>query len=383
MEKVFSEVDKLNEKYIGFLKDVATLESPTGFKEGVDACGKYFIDRAKELGFSVEVEKMERSGDAVCITMNENAAGVPISISGHIDTVHPVGLFGEEPVKIEGDIMHGPGVGDCKGGVVAGFMAMEALKNIGFKDRPVKLILQTDEENSSETSNKATVRFICEKAKDSVAMLNVEPSNRNSDVVIERKGIAKYKIVIKGVAAHASICFKDTAASAIAEAAHKILKIEKFKDKEGITANVGLINGGTAVNTVPAECVLMVDTRYKTDEQLKEIETFMENLSKESTIKGTTTEITRINLRLSMPKVERNISLMKKVNDILLKAGLEELKEKVTFGGSDAADYTHFGIPVLDQLGIICEGAHTINERVDLKSLPYCAKRVAAIVMNL
>ena len=227
------------------------------------------------------------------------------------------------------------------------------------------------------------MRFICEKAKDSVAMLNVEPSNRNSDVVIERKGIAKYKIVIKGVAAHASVCFKDTAASAIAEAAHKILKIEKFKDKEGITANVGLISGGTAINTVPAECVLMVDTRYKTDEQLKEIETFMENLSKESAVKGTTTEITRMILRLSMPKVERNISLMKKVNDILLKAGLEELKEKVTFGGSDAADFTHFGIPVLDQLGIICEGAHTINERVHLESLPYCAKRIAAIVMNL
>ncbi|MBR3144679.1 MAG: M20/M25/M40 family metallo-hydrolase [Clostridia bacterium] len=382
-EKLFEEIDRLNDKYIGFLQDVIRLESPTSSKSSVDECGNYFIKKAKELGFKVTTAPMEKSGDAVSITLNPDVDAKPVCISGHIDTVHPVGFFGDNPIRFEGDKMFGPGSGDCKGGVVAGFCVLEALKNIGFNERPVKLILQTDEENSSATSDKATVKFICEEAKDAVALLNVEPAKKANDVIIERKGILKYSINIKGVSSHASICFREDVASAVAEAAHKIIEIEKYKNKDGITANVGLINGGTAINTVPAECNMSIDFRYKTEEQFKEIENFIENLCKKSYLEGTVSTVSLFGHRLSMPLCEKNTNLLKNSNEALKKAGLEPLVPAVTYGGSDAADFTNYGIPVLDQLGVISIGAHTINEHMLLSSFAPCAKRLVALAALL
>jgi hypothetical protein len=101
--------------------------------------------------------------------MNPKASLAPITYSGHMDTVHPHGIFGYPPVRIDEEKVYGPGVIDCKGGVVCGFLAMEALQNCGFTARPIQMLLQSDEECGSKISNKATVRYICEKAKDSLA----------------------------------------------------------------------------------------------------------------------------------------------------------------------------------------------------------------------
>ena len=73
--------------------------------------------------------------------MNPNAQGAPVCFSGHMDTVHPLGSFGEVPVHRDDRKIYGPGVIDCKGGVAASFMTMDALEKCGFNERPVKLIL--------------------------------------------------------------------------------------------------------------------------------------------------------------------------------------------------------------------------------------------------
>ncbi|MBQ7565542.1 MAG: M20/M25/M40 family metallo-hydrolase [Oscillospiraceae bacterium] len=139
-EKLFAKIDELEQEYIQFWVDVCSIESPTKFKEGVDTVGKYFIDKAKPFGWEIEVRHEDVSGDAVCITMNPDAPGKAVCLSGHMDTVHPVGSFGTPPVKIEDGWIYGPGVKDCKGGAVASFYAMAALAAVGFKARPVKLI---------------------------------------------------------------------------------------------------------------------------------------------------------------------------------------------------------------------------------------------------
>jgi glutamate carboxypeptidase len=162
-DNLFEIIDSLEEKYLQFLVDVCDIESPTEYKEGVDKVGKYFIEKAKEKDWQVEEQIQTVSGNCVCITLNPKASGQAVCFSGHMDTVHPIGSFGEKPTKIDGDIIHGPGVIDCKGGIVASFMAMDALEKCGFKDRPIKLILQSDEENGSRKSNKATISYICEK----------------------------------------------------------------------------------------------------------------------------------------------------------------------------------------------------------------------------
>ena len=195
-EKLFEIIESKKEEYINFLKETAEIESPTTYKKGVDAVGEYFIKKGEEKGFKTEVFKQEKAGNAVIITMNPDSKEKPVCLSGHMDTVHPVGSFGEPCVKFEDNKMIGPGVCDCKGGCVNAFWAMDALKEMGYNKRPVMLLLQSDEETSSRESNCETIKYIIKKAENAVAFFNMEPCVYETSVILERKGIAK-KVVKK------------------------------------------------------------------------------------------------------------------------------------------------------------------------------------------
>ncbi|MBQ6823276.1 MAG: M20/M25/M40 family metallo-hydrolase [Clostridia bacterium] len=381
MQKLFDEIKSLQPTYRKIWSDVCNIESPTEYKKGVDACGLYLAETAKARGWQVEVEPMEGAGDVVCITMNPDAQGAPISLSGHIDTVHPVGSFGTPAVRMDEEKIYGPGVVDCKGGVVAGLLAMEALQRVGYTARPVRMLLQTDEEVSSRFSKKATIRYICEKAKDSVAFLNLE-GNTLGKACIARKGISPYRFLISGQEAHASKCF-ESGANAIAEAAHIILRLEQLKDEKGITCNCGVIQGGTVTNTVPKYCELRVDFRYADRAQLEEIERLVEEIERDPHIPGCRCKAERISLRLPMERVERNEKLLEKINAIFAANGLPVLDGSgIRTGGSDAADVTDFGIPCVDSIGTNGEGIHSPHEFAWLSSLEDAAKRIAAIIYD-
>ena len=143
-EKLFAMIDSLYDEYLDVWEAICNIESPTRHKEGVDAAAGLLTDMARARGWQVETVPCEKAGDAVCITLNPEAEAAPISISGHLDTVHPIGSFGTPAVHRDAEKIYGPGVNDCKGGVVAGFLAMDALDRIGFRARPVQLLLQTD-----------------------------------------------------------------------------------------------------------------------------------------------------------------------------------------------------------------------------------------------
>jgi len=251
-KELFETIDALNETYLDIWEAAANLESPTTCKSGVDACGGYLADIGRSLGFAVTVCPQEVAGDAVCITMNPDADAAPVCFSGHIDTVHPIGSFGTPAVRRDDKNLYGPGVMDCKGGIVASFMAMEALIKCGYKKRPLMLLIQSDEEVGSSISGKETINYICEKAKDAIAFFNTEGQVKGT-AVIERKGILRYRFKVSGVALHSARCAE--AASAIREAAYKIIELEKIKDAKGLTCNCGLISGGSAANTVAASSI--------------------------------------------------------------------------------------------------------------------------------
>lgn len=375
-EKLFETIDSLNEKYLQFLIDVCNIESPTDYKEGVDRVGRFIIDKAKAKGWTVETQHQEISGDAIAITMNPDASGAAVCFSGHTDTVHPVGSFGEEIVRCEGNIICGPGVTDCKGGLVASFMAMDALERCGFKERPVKLLIQTDEENGSRNSNKTTIRYLGEKAKGCIAFLNTEPAKRDS-FAISTKGIAKYRFRVTGIAEHSSRC--QNGASAICEAAHKVCRLEEFKNPDEITCNCGLIQGGSAENTVPEFCNFTADFRYRTKEQRELIEKTVEEIAGTSFVKGTACSYTLASSRVPMEITDRNLELFNKVHDIHLENGLGDVKTIGLFGGTDAADITQMGIPCLDGFGLIGGKIHNLGEYAEIDSLAFAAKRMASV----
>lgn len=379
-KELFSELDRLNEKYTNVLEEVCNIESPTNFKEGVDKVAYYFADMAKEKGWKVEILKQEVAGDVVCITLNPEIDQKPISLSSHLDTVHPIGFFGYPPTKRDPDKMYGPGVLDCKGGAVTAFMAMDALERVGFKKRPVMLLLQTDEEVGSSISNHETINYICEKAKDSVGFINLEGCI-GATAVLQRKGILRLRFDIKGKAEHSSRCFQGS--SAIAEAAHKIIELEKLKDKDGITCNCGVINGGTAANTVPDECSFIADIRYSTNQELEKILEIVEKISATTTIEGCSCTVTKLGDRPAMPRCDKNDKFLETINSIFKKCDLQQLSARSAFGGSDAAYSTQAGIPTVDSFGTEGGFIHSVNEFIYLKSLVESAKKIAAVCYGI
>lgn len=377
-EKLFQMIDELNESYIDIWEDVCNIESQTADKAGVDEVGRYLIRLAEKHGWEVEVVPMERAGDAVCITMNPDAKGTPVSLSGHLDTVHPKGLFGYPPVKRDAEKIYGPGVADCKGGVVAGFLAMDALERIGFKDRPVQMLLQTDEEVSSRLSDRKTINYICEKAKGSVCFLNLETALEGK-LCVQRKGIISYRFDVEGQEAHSSAC-ATMGANAIIEAAHKMLELDQIKDAAGLTCNCALIEGGKVLNTVPAHCTFSINVRFADSEQLAWIENHVKEVAARVYVPGTHTTVSRIGMRIAMEYAERNYQLLDTMNRIFEENGLTALKAYKGKGGSDAADVTASGTPCVDSIGVKGGYVHSPGEYAWLTSLAESAKRVGAVV---
>lgn len=375
-EKLFACIDELNEEYLRVLEDVCRLESPTEDKARVDAVGRYFADMARARGWQVEVRAVETAGDPICITLNPQAQAAPITLSGHIDTVHPVGLFGPEVVRRDEENMYGPGTLDCKGGVVAAFLAMDALERCGFTARPVKLIVQTDEETNSTTSGKKTLEFMFEKARGAVAFLNAEGITGHT-AILARKGILRYQLTVHGKAKHSAGCVD--ASNAVAEAAHKLLKLEQMKDREGLTCNCGVIHGGTAANTVAEECVFSADIRFANDEQLRQAQAMVQAVAEQSTVAGCTCTLEQVSLRPAMPLTERNVQLLETMNRIYEENGLPRLELKTAMGGSDAAYATQWGIPCVDSIGIAGGRLHSVEEYARLDSLAESAKRMASV----
>lgn len=381
-ERVFEEIDKLSEEYLKVWSELCSIESPTGDKAGVDAAGKYVIKLAEGFGWEKLINCQEISGNAICITMNSDSKNTPVCLSGHLDTVHPKGLFGYPPVKIDEKegVIYGPGVVDCKGGVVSSLLAMAALSKCGYTERPVKLILQSDEEVSSVISGKSTVKFMADCAKGCTAFLNCE-GHTPGELKIERKGIIRFIMEITGKAAHSSICYDGK--SAVLEAAHKIIQLEKWKDKDGITCNCGIINGGTVANTVPENCNITIDVRYVKASELEEIKQRIEEIASTSYIGGTTCKLSVKSERVSMEKNERNLELFYKIKEIFKKSGLPDVQATMGTGGSDAADMTSYGIPTVDNFGTVGGRIHSKNEWAYIDSLAHSAKMLSAIIVNI
>lgn len=379
--KVFSELELLEEQYLGVLEELCNIESPSHDKAGVDASCRYLCDVAQGLGFEIELLPQPVSGDAAAITMNGSADGSLIALSAHLDTVHPVGSFGTPPTRREGELMHGPGVVDCKGGAVAALLAMDALRRGGFKGRPVRLILQTDEEVGSRPSGGKTIDFMCEKSKGARAFLNLE-GHLAGTACVARKGILCFTFTVTGKAAHASHCATE-GANAIAEAAHKIIELERLKDESGLTCCCSVISGGTTANTVPDSCTFKANVRFATAEQEAYAREFAERIAKTSHIEGCTCTVTQPKGRPAMERVERNIELLDALNIAFEKCALPKLAPATRTGGSDAAYVTKFGTPCLDSLGTEGGEIHTANEFMRLASLKESAQRIVAAVLYL
>jgi glutamate carboxypeptidase len=351
------------------------LESPTTDKAAVDRCGAELASRLHAIGGRVTRLSRPDRGDHLLTEFGCGASQV--LLLGHFDTVWPVGQLDRMPLRREHGRLHGPGVFDMKAGIALGMLATRALLETGAPlSRRIVMLWTTDEEIGSGTSRTA----IEDEARRSDEVFVLEPSLPGGAVKTSRKGCGGYQVVVRGVSAHAGI-EPQKGASAVQELAHQILRINALQDlARGISVNVVQVSGGVRSNVIPDEARATVDVRLPSSAAAAAIDAAFRALrpvDPRTTIESTG-GMERPPLERT-PEVER---LYKRARDIARELG-HQLDEGGTGGGSDGNFTAALGIPTLDGLGAIGDGAHALHEHVDVESLPDRAALIAGLVADL
>jgi glutamate carboxypeptidase len=302
----------------------------------------------------------------------------PILLLGHFDTVYELGTLARMPCKIEKGRLYGPGVFDMKSGIALMLHAIEALHvGRGGLPRPVRVWLVTDEEVGSESSRAMTEKL----AKQCEAVLVLEPSSGPRGALkTSRKGVGDYTVRVTGRAAHAGL---DPGAgqSAIVELAQQIARIAAFGEpKRGLTVNVGVIRGGTRTNVVAAEAAAEVDVRIQKLGDAARID---------RKFRGLRTVNRKCKLEISggvnRPPMERSagtVALFGQARGFAKEIGWT-LEETAAGGGSDGNFTAALGVPTLDGLGGVGDGAHAVYEHVLIEELPRRAALIAGLLARL
>ena len=364
-----------SDEFVQTIREFVDVESPSDNKLAGDRMGALLASKFEALGGRATVHRAEDYADNIQIDFSGESAMKPVLLLGHFDTVYPLGTLEKMPCHIANGRLHGPGVLDMKSGIALMFYAIEALKDWhGALPRPVTVFLVSDEEVGSRSSRKITEAL----AKKSAAVFVLEPAaGLRGAVKTARKGVGEYTLRVEGVAAHAGLD-PGKGHSAICELARQITVISKLNNlKQGISVNPGVIRGGTRTNVVAAEAVVEIDVRIKSASQAKNLDRKIRGLKPfdkrcKLAVEG------GIN-RFPMERTAGVASLYKKARTLMQQIDWK-LEEAAVGGGSDGNFTAGMGIPTLDGMGGVGEGAHAVHEYIVISELPRRALLLAGMI---
>jgi len=348
------------------IKSWVLCESPSSSPEGVGNMVSIIAEQARSAGLTVErTEVGPDVGPVLYVTNRAKGDTRPgILVLGHTDTVHPIGTLEDNPCRIEGDRLYGPGSYDMKAGMYLALVALSKLVEPESTQLPVDFLMVPDEETGSHASR----TFIEQYAANAKYALVCEPARPNGGgCVTARKGTGMLRLNVKGRPAHAGMQH-EKGRSAIREMAHQVLALEGMTDYErGITVSVGVISGGTATNTVPSRCRCVVDFRIPDMEAADDVLQRMRSLRPVNP--DTELEIDVEINRPPMVRTDEAVALLRKAQELASEAGFALDEVPMTGGGSDANFTSAMGVPSLDGLGADGDGAHTLNEYILISTL--------------
>jgi glutamate carboxypeptidase len=364
------------EAIVQTIRQLVEIESPSDDKQAVDRLGSLLAGRFEGLGGHAKFHRIQNFGDHLQVDFTGSRDAKPVLLLGHLDTVYPIGTLATMPCRVADGRLLGPGSFDMKAGIAFMLHALEALRaqHGDQLPRPVTVLLVSDEELGSDTSRKITENL----ARKSAAVLVLEPSyGPKGAAKTARKGIGEYRLKVTGKAAHSGLDF-EKGASAIVELARQIIEISKWTDlKRGLTVNVGTVHGGTRSNVIPAEASAVIDVRIARlkdaagiDRKIRSLKPFNRKCKLEVT--G----------GINRPPMERSplgAALYQKAAAIAKQLGWS-LAEAAVGGGSDGNFTAGLGIPTLDGLGGVGEGAHAPHESILIAELPRRTALLAALI---
>ena len=345
------------------------VESPTS---DIDACARV-VKRAQELAgtFLVDPGRIEDHGGRPVWRWGPNQPR--ILLLGHLDTVWPIGTLDRLPCQVDGDRMTGPGVFDMKAGVVQGWAAL-ALAD-ARANGPIGMLLTTDE----ETGSLASRDLIADAIANCEAVFVLEPS-ADGALKTRRKGTSWYHLSFAGRAAHAGLD-PEKGINASVEAAHFITEAVTWANTEaGTSVTPTVLAAGTTANTVPSEATLTVDGRAwsraeqeRVDEQVRSWQ--LHHPEAAWSIDG---GIDRAALEASA-----SADLFAQAQKVALALGLPELTECAVGGASDGNLTAAAGVPTLDGLGAVGDGAHADHEWASISGMEERSRLLAGMLQSM
>jgi glutamate carboxypeptidase len=358
------------------LRALVTVESPSLEKNAADRCCRIIAAEWRKRGVRVERLAQKHRGDQLRITWwpaKSRPAG-QLLVLGHYDTVYSSGTLAKMPFRVAAGRAYGPGTFDMKAGIVQALFALDALQRAAIPQRKRVVFLWTsDEEIGSESAH----RIIETEARRSDAVFVLEPSFGPRGLLkTARKGVGEAELIVHGRASHAGLA-PQQGINAIHELARQIAKVQQWNDlRRGITINAGLIEGGTRTNVIPELARAVLDLRALRVSDMQHLERRLHALR--TSLPGARLEIrggfnrAPLEHKMSAALFHRAKSLAAQMNLLL--------DECTVGGGSDGNLTAARGIPTLDGLGAVGDGAHSAHEHVLIKTMPARAALLAALL---
>lgn len=374
-EKILNYFKKHQNELLDVLKGAVEYESPSHeSKEVSDRCGQYFQNIFKDLGFSIQVIPQTDCGDHFIAELGTGEKGT--LIVGHYDTVFPIGTLKTMPFKIEGDKAYGPGIMDMKGGIILGYFAVKALKELDFlPDTKITFFINSDEESGSFRSSD----LIVAEAKKNKHVLVLEPGmDQLGFIKTRRYGRGTYKITAHGRSAHSGTN-PHAAINPMLELSHQMIKFhERSCYDKGLTLTPTCMGAGIlGTCMVPETAWLSMDCRFGT--QAIAEATHQELLNLEAIVPGVHMEVEGA---IDKPFYAADPDMLNKAKELGKEVDMEVL-ECTVGGGSDGNFTSAAGCPTLDGLGMSGQYLHNLGEYINVNYIPQRGTMLARLIQTL
>ncbi len=383
-QPLVEQAESIMEPYLADLQAIVNIDSGTYTKAGVDRVVAYLQDRFRDFGFDTSLDRQQEYGDHLVATHRGSlSTGARILLIGHTDTVLPDGDAARRPFTISqrnGErIATGPGVLDMKSGILIGLYGLHLLiaaQQANYQS--VTFICNSDEEIGSPASKP----LIEEIAKQSDAVIVLEPGRAIGTVVSSRRGSGQYRVEVEGVASHAGV-EPQRGRNAIHELSYHVQAMQALNGTvPGTTLSVGFIHGGERTNVVPDYAYFDMDVRASDRTGLKLIEAAMRKVAAKTHIEGTKTTFSGSMRSLPFERSRRNEQLIKLAKEAGSELGLT-IEDLGSGGASDANNTAVLGIPTIDGLGAGGGLAHNSGEYIELDYLPVRIALLTGLVQKI
>jgi glutamate carboxypeptidase len=362
-------------RMLSTLRELVEIESPSLEKEAADRCCRHLSGEWLRRKVVVRIVSQKHRGDHLRILWSSRSrpAG-QLLVLGHYDTVYPIGTLQKMPFRVTGGKTFGPGTFDMKAGIVQALFALHALQESRIQlQKRIVFLWTSDEEIGSESSRK----LLESEAKRSDAVFVLEPSLGPRGLIkTSRKGVGEAQLVVHGRSSHAGLA-PEKGINAIHELAAQIARIENWNDhRRGVTINADVVSGGTRTNVIAEHARAVLDLRAWRASDMHALEEHLYSLR--PIHRGAKLEITG---GFDRPPFERkhNVALFQRAKTVAAQMGLT-LGEAAAGGGSDGNFTAALGIPTLDGMGAVGDGAHASHEHIITRTMPERAALLAALL---